>query len=52
MALENPFARDENGKIKNLTHIMQACQVAPTRARQWCEEAGEDPRAWFPENPK
>jgi hypothetical protein len=46
----NPFKRDAKGE-RNLTAISALVKSDPARAKQLCRDAGENPAAWFPENP-
>lgn len=48
----NPFKRDADGKIPNLTAIANLCRADPRKAILLCKEAGEQLDSWFPMNPK
>ncbi|MER9484720.1 hypothetical protein NKI50_01820 [Mesorhizobium sp. M0563] len=48
----NPFVRDKDGKIPNVTAIATLCRADPRKAILLCKEAGEKLDAWFPMNPK
>jgi hypothetical protein len=49
---DNPFKRDEAGKIVSPTAISALIQKDPERAKRLCREAGENPDVWFPNNPR
>ncbi|QIA21507.1 hypothetical protein [Mesorhizobium sp. AA22] len=49
---ENPFKRDEQGKIKSITAISNLIRADPRRAIEMCKAAGESLDAWFPANPR
>ena len=46
----NPFVR-ENGQVKSLSAITALIKANPQHAEALCRGAGEDPKAWMPNNP-
>ncbi|MBZ9683120.1 hypothetical protein LB531_20900 [Mesorhizobium sp. CO1-1-2] len=48
----NPFVRDKDGKIPNLTAIAKLTRENPLRAVALCKAAGEKLDVWFPMNPQ
>ncbi|HYF53430.1 MAG TPA: hypothetical protein VEA41_04155 [Salinarimonas sp.] len=51
MGGENPFKKRADGS-RNLTAISALAKSDPQRAERLAREAGEDPRAWMPNNPR
>lgn len=49
---ENPFKRDEAGKIKSPSAISALINSDPERAKRMAREAGENLDIWFPNNPR
>lgn len=48
---ENPFKRNAAGE-RNVSAISALYQRDPELAKRMCREAGENPDAWFPNNPR
>jgi hypothetical protein len=48
----NPFERDQKtGQIRSLAGISAISLTDLKEAKRLCQEAGEDPNQWFPNNP-
>lgn len=48
---DNPFKRDAKGD-RNLTAISALVKSDPEKAKRFAREAGENPDAWMPNNPR
>jgi len=49
---DNPFKRDEAGKIRSISAISAQIKSDPDKARRLAREAGEPIERWFPSNPR